>query len=59
MNKFKTSKLWRTAQVFTLGWDGIELLHNRIITIRPDENRLEALLREGFDVDSRIAIIGD
>jgi hypothetical protein len=55
---FKPSKLWRTAQVYTPGYMG-ELLQNRIITIRPGENKLETLLREGFDIDSRVAVIGD
>lgn len=56
---FRVSDLWRTAEVFTPApgfGKGCEL-QQRTITIRPGENRLEALIREGFDVDSRVQVI--
>lgn len=53
--------MWRTAKVFTKA-DGfgkdVELLENRIITIRPNESNKEALKREGYNPkESRVEII--
>ena len=58
----KVSKLWRTAHVYLPApgfGEGQEVQFYRIITVRPDENRLEALIREGLSIDGRIEIIGE
>ena len=58
--EFKISKLWRTAEVFLPApgfGNGCELRVERIVTIRPDENRLEALIREGYSIDARVQVI--
>ena len=57
----ETSKLWRTAQVFTQApafGEGCEVLQNNIVTVRPGENQIEACIREGYmPATTRLAII--
>ena len=57
----QSANQWRTGKVFTkapaFGPDK-EIEEQRIITIRPEENEMMALKREGFDPQkSRIEII--
>lgn len=59
-NMTNTNK-WHTAKVFTkapgFGLD-IELQESQIITIRPNETIIQALIREGFNpAESRVEII--
>jgi len=53
--------MWKTAKVYTMAegfGEGMEVLEQRIIDIRPLETEEEALTRQGFDpLCSRIEVI--